>query len=200
MLDELVNGPPGTRKVQNKGKENHVSQRVRDWERERERLREISRLEEIERERDAELSDSSDEDEPEVVDITPELEKIRVPSRAGTREPQAQNKVEERRVSYAADLATNASASRSLVFVSEPSTPGATLNTTLPGKSFTLYLAAHVPDFERVHRSYRIAYCRPFATSISLSTRRYVEASEQWSRSSYLQTCYQAIYWYASFP
>ncbi|KAE9394875.1 hypothetical protein BT96DRAFT_998101 [Gymnopus androsaceus JB14] len=130
MLDELANGPPGARKVQNRGKENHVSQRVRDWERERERLREISRLEEIERERDAELSDSSDT-EPEVVDITPELEKIRVPSRAGAKEAQVQDRVEERRVSSAADLAANMSASRSVMILSEPSTPAATLNTTL---------------------------------------------------------------------
>jgi hypothetical protein len=38
--------------IKNKGKENSVNQRVREWEREKERLREMSRLEELERERD----------------------------------------------------------------------------------------------------------------------------------------------------
>ncbi|KAF9255643.1 hypothetical protein L218DRAFT_314111 [Marasmius fiardii PR-910] len=44
MLAQLA-GPP----KKGKGKENHVAQRVQEWERERERLREISRLEELER-------------------------------------------------------------------------------------------------------------------------------------------------------
>lgn len=146
MLDELVNGPPGARKVHNKAwkdKENHVNQRVRDWERERERLREISRLEEIERERDAELSDSSDTDEPEVVDITPELEQMRVSSRADVND-RAQNKLKESSVpstpatdgdwSREVGVNTSYSISRSIVITSEPSTPAATMNTTfLPG-------------------------------------------------------------------
>ncbi|KAG7088184.1 hypothetical protein E1B28_012202 [Marasmius oreades] len=44
MLAELA-GPS----KKGKGKENHVTQRVQDWERERQRLRELSRLEELER-------------------------------------------------------------------------------------------------------------------------------------------------------
>ncbi|KAF8827785.1 hypothetical protein HHX47_DHR4000105 [Lentinula edodes] len=99
MLDELVNGPPGTRKALGKGwkgKENHVSQRVRDWERERERLREISRLEEIERGRDAEPSNSSDT-EPEVVDITPELEQVGTSESAQT-DLRSQDKDTESRI------------------------------------------------------------------------------------------------------
>ena len=49
MLAELA-GPP----KKGKGKENHVTQRVQDWERERERLREMSRLEDLEKETDTE--------------------------------------------------------------------------------------------------------------------------------------------------
>ncbi|KAL0578154.1 hypothetical protein V5O48_003820 [Marasmius crinis-equi] len=49
MLAELA-GPP----KKAKGKENHVTQRVQEWERERERLREMSRLEDLEKETDTE--------------------------------------------------------------------------------------------------------------------------------------------------
>ncbi|KAJ3867714.1 hypothetical protein EV359DRAFT_33805 [Lentinula novae-zelandiae] len=146
MLDELVNGPPGTRKVQGKGwkgKENHVSQRVRDWERERERLREISRLEEIERGRDAEPSNSSDT-EPEVVDITPELEQIGTSESAQT-DLRSQDKDTESKIPPTAiagtwlpslDLGMKSSASRTVPIISEPSTPAPAVDTSfLPGKS-----------------------------------------------------------------
>ncbi|KAJ8080316.1 hypothetical protein AAF712_015316 [Marasmius tenuissimus] len=49
MLADLA-GPP----KKGKDKENHVTQRVQDWERERERLREMSRLEELEKDTDTE--------------------------------------------------------------------------------------------------------------------------------------------------
>ncbi|KAF5389193.1 hypothetical protein D9757_003418 [Collybiopsis confluens] len=143
ILDELVNGPSGARKVQQKGgrgKENHVNQRVRDWERERERLREISRLEEIERERDEELSDSTDS--LEVVDITPGLEQVKRPSREGAVEkPQMANRIGDGwpLSSYGAhdlqppsELGMNISEGTSVPMFSEPSTSGATMNTTLP--------------------------------------------------------------------
>ncbi|KAJ3878680.1 hypothetical protein F5051DRAFT_452132 [Lentinula edodes] len=140
MLDELVNGPPGTRKVQGKGwkgKENHVSQRVRDWERERERLREISRLEEIERGRDAEPSNSSDT-EPEVVDITPELEQIGTSKNAQT-DLRSQDKDIESKIPPTAtagtwlpslDLGMKSSASRTVPIISEPSTPAPAVDTS----------------------------------------------------------------------
>ncbi|KAJ4482289.1 hypothetical protein J3R30DRAFT_2152467 [Lentinula aciculospora] len=142
MLDELVNGPPGARRTQNKGmkgKENHVSQRVRDWERERERLREISRLEEIERERDVEPSDSSDPEERGVVDITPELEQTRPSERAAQPVSQMQvratdNGVQSTPTAIAgswspSDIGMDTSASRMVPVFSEP-TPAATLSTT----------------------------------------------------------------------
>ncbi|KAH7873251.1 uncharacterized protein C8R40DRAFT_401872 [Lentinula edodes] len=150
MLDELVNGPPGTRKVQGKGwkgKENHVSQRVRDWERERERLREISRLEEIERGRDAEPSNSSDT-EPEVVDITPELEQIGTSENAQT-DLRSQDKDTESKIPPTAiagtwlpslDLGMKSSASRTVPIISEPSTPAPAVDTSIiPGKSLLLF-------------------------------------------------------------
>ncbi|KAJ3731278.1 hypothetical protein DFJ43DRAFT_438028 [Lentinula guzmanii] len=142
MLDELVNGPVGARRVQNKGwkgKENHVNQRVRDWEREKERLREISRLEEIERERDAVQSDSSITDEPEVVDITPELEQVGALEKVVAANIQVQDKVNENGVSLtpatagswspSSDL-MNVSSGRTVPVFSEPSTPPPTLYTT----------------------------------------------------------------------
>ncbi|KAF5369402.1 hypothetical protein D9758_002490 [Tetrapyrgos nigripes] len=61
MLSDLVGPNPHARK--GKGKENHVSQRVRDWERERERLREMSRLEELDKDTETE---QEQETEPEV--------------------------------------------------------------------------------------------------------------------------------------
>ncbi|ESK95245.1 map microtubule affinity-regulating kinase 4 isoform 2 [Moniliophthora roreri MCA 2997] len=56
MLSDLA-GPPKKRN----GKENHVNQRVRDWERERERLREMSRLEELEKDTENERAPSEQE-------------------------------------------------------------------------------------------------------------------------------------------
>ncbi|KAK7028128.1 hypothetical protein VNI00_014943 [Paramarasmius palmivorus] len=56
MLSDLA-GPPKKRN----GKENHVNQRVKDWERERERLREMSRLEELEKDTDNEAAQSEQE-------------------------------------------------------------------------------------------------------------------------------------------
>ncbi|KAK7469012.1 hypothetical protein VKT23_003508 [Stygiomarasmius scandens] len=58
MLSDLVGPNPHARK--GKGKENHVSQRVRDWERERERLREMSRLEELEKDTETEQETESE--------------------------------------------------------------------------------------------------------------------------------------------
>ncbi|KIK69680.1 hypothetical protein GYMLUDRAFT_34080 [Collybiopsis luxurians FD-317 M1] len=143
MLDELVNGPPGARRAHGKGgkgKENHVSQRVRDWERERERLREMSRLEEIERNKDGELSDSSDSDTPQVVDITPELAQIKERPRVVIEKPKVANKAEESRIpsipgpshfwSSPSELGVNTNANRSVPIFTEPSTPAATMNTT----------------------------------------------------------------------
>ncbi|THV03038.1 kinase-like protein [Dendrothele bispora CBS 962.96] len=57
MLSDLVGPNPHSRK--GKGKENHVSQRVRDWERERERLREMSRLEDLEKDTETEQETES---------------------------------------------------------------------------------------------------------------------------------------------
>lgn len=48
-----LSGATGPKKA--KGKENTANQRVREWEREKQRLREMQRLEELERERDEEL-------------------------------------------------------------------------------------------------------------------------------------------------
>lgn len=55
----------GVKKDKTKGKENHVNQRVREWEREKERLREMSRLEDIERERDEMLEEEKEQQERE---------------------------------------------------------------------------------------------------------------------------------------
>ncbi|KAJ3777497.1 CAMK/CAMKL/MARK protein kinase [Lentinula raphanica] len=133
MLDELVNGPPGARKAQNKGwkgKENHVSQRVRDWEREKERLREISRLEEIEREGDAKFSDSSDTDEPEVVDITPELEQVKASDKVTTSEAVSTSGVAPGSSAHPSGSRMNNSYNKTIPIFSEPSTPAATFNST----------------------------------------------------------------------
>jgi hypothetical protein len=55
MLAELSGA--GHKREKSKGKENTASQRVREWEREKQRLREMQRLEEMEQERDEELKD-----------------------------------------------------------------------------------------------------------------------------------------------
>lgn len=51
---ENTDKPKKMREVKSKEKINHVKQRVRDWEIERQRLRELQRLEELEREQEEE--------------------------------------------------------------------------------------------------------------------------------------------------
>ena len=52
LNDEKVNNGKKLKEVRSKEKINHVKERVRDWEREGERLREMQRLEELEREQE----------------------------------------------------------------------------------------------------------------------------------------------------
>ncbi|KAF8631694.1 hypothetical protein AX15_002243 [Amanita polypyramis BW_CC] len=66
LADENASKGKKLKEVRSKEKVNHVKERVRDWERERQRLREMQRLEELEKERD-ELEAQVLEQEIEVV-------------------------------------------------------------------------------------------------------------------------------------
>jgi serine/threonine-protein kinase GIN4 len=64
--DENMDKPKKMKEVKSKEKINHVKQRVRDWEIERQRLRELQRLEELEREQEEEADEEQElEQEPE---------------------------------------------------------------------------------------------------------------------------------------
>lgn len=74
--DENVDKPKKMKEVKSKEKINHVKQRVRDWEIERQRLRELQRLEELEREQEEADEEQELEQEPEP---EPEQERRLIP-------------------------------------------------------------------------------------------------------------------------
>lgn len=86
--DENTDTPKKAKQVKSKEKINHVKQRVRDWEIERQRLRELQRLEELERDQEEqereeqELEQGDEEPEQEMRLMPPSVasQSLRIPS------------------------------------------------------------------------------------------------------------------------